>query len=197
FPGPVEYQPSEPGLDVAGNAKLPLAHTSAIPPLAYQDYGNGTRSQAEILAIAKVYIEHQKTAFFSRMAAYLRRIAADRAFYTFDQEVHPSGAAHALRLVWSVLIDATGNATYGDPSIINANPQTVYIVYTARAVSSELPQEWEYPAAGTLRYQLRKPNGTPLTNWTVIDTQGAYDEPLDDETATDPDAGLKCLADKS
>jgi hypothetical protein len=60
-----------------------------------------------------------------------------------------------------------------------------------------LPQDWAFPDAGVLRWRRLDKRLAPISDWTAINTQGAYDEPMAREgLMTDPDGGLKCLANR-
>lgn len=83
---------------------------------------------------------------------------------------------------------------YGAPRVIDGDPTYVYITYTPKALAAGLPSTWAYADAGIFKWQLRKRDGTPQTNWVNIDTNGAYDEPT--ANGSDPNFGVNCLADK-
>lgn len=195
--GPVAYSPSAGSLDQQGNTAVPVANTTSIPALSMTTYGDGTLSQAQIIAQATTYIDAQEARLATDLAAYLTSINADRAYYTYDQEVLPVGAAHSMRLVWTLTVDPSGTATYGAPQILDTDPVMVYMVYTPSAVAAGLPSGWAYPNAGVLQYQLRNTVGTALSSWVSIATGGAFDEPQSGGAAVDPDAGLKCLIDQT
>lgn len=193
--GPVAYSPSAGSLDQQGNTAVPVADTTAIPVLTSTTYGNGTLSQAQIIAQATTYIDGQEARLATDLSAYLASIHADRAYFTYDQEVMPVGAAHSMRLVWTFTVDSSGAATYAAPQILDTDPVMIYMVYTPSAVAAGLPAGWAYPNAGVLQYQLRNTAGTALSNWVSINTYGAFDEPQSGGAAVDPDAGVKCLVD--
>lgn len=197
YTGPIAYSPTAGSLDQQGNTRTPIANTTTVPTLTVRDYGMGVYTQDQILALAAPYISGQSGYFTQSLAAYLSGIHADRGYFTFDQEVRPVNTDHSMRLVWSVSVDQSGTTTFGDPKIVDANPKIVYLVYTPKAVQSGLPASWAYPNAGLLQYQIRRPDGTALSSWASVDTGGAFDQPQGNGVALDPDAGVKCLIDRS
>jgi hypothetical protein len=94
-------------------------------------------------------------------------------------------------LTFAAYVDQSGKTMYGTPSLVNGNPTLLSVTYIPLAVSSGLPQAWQYPGAGTLSYQVVDAQGNAVGSAVSIDTKGAYDPPQGDGPQ---DAGMACLA---
>ena len=94
-------------------------------------------------------------------------------------------------LTFAAYVDQSGKTMYGTPSLVNGSPTLLSVTYIPLAVSTGLPQTWQYPGAGTLSYQVVDGQGNAVGSAVTIDTKGAYDPPQGDGPQ---DAGMACLA---
>lgn len=185
------------GFDISGQTSSIVALSNSAPAMAVSTYGNLSLTSAQIISTSMAYIQQQLASYIPKLTAYASTLDVSRVYYTLDQEVLPTGATSSVRLVWSMMVDANGHATYAQPTIYNASPGFVYVSYTPLAVASGLPQNWQYTSAGVMTYQLFSTTGAALSAVASVDTKGAYDAPQASTTAVDNDAGLKCLIDNT
>ncbi|MCP1121010.1 hypothetical protein [Robbsia andropogonis] len=185
------------GFDISGETNSIVALSNSAPAMAVSTYGNLSLTSAQIISTSMAYIQQQLASYIPKLSAYASTLDVSRVYYTLDQEVLPTGATSSVRLVWSMMVDANGHATYAQPTIYNASPGFVYVSYTPLAVASGLPQNWQYTSAGVMTYQLFSTTGAALSAVASVDTKGAYDAPQASTTAVDNDAGLKCLIDNT
>lgn len=164
-------------------------------------------NQGDALANAKDWVPSKVLPFKVVMANWLRAHGISAGILNYTQEIlvnvpvsdaNPLGQKKKV-VSFNLSLDASGRATYGDPKIIDDNPTVVEVRYIPLTTKDSLPQSWAYPQAGTLRWRVLTQAYLPLTEWTVVDVAGAYDEK---EVATDgsatnvnPDAMLGCLMD--
>ena len=194
--GPISSTTSS-GYDLTGEASSIVAQSNTAPIMGLSTYGNGTETQDAIIASSWAYIQTQISTYVPELVAYAKTLNVGRIYYTLDQEVMPTGATSSKRLVWTLVIDDQGHATYGEPSIYDSSPSYVYISYTPLAVESDLPQSWQYTNAGVMTYELFSTTGTALSAVESVNTEGAYDAPQASSTGVDNDAGLECLIDNT
>ncbi|NHR04552.1 hypothetical protein HA052_05015 [Chromobacterium haemolyticum] len=151
-------------------------------------------STVEIQSLAQSWFANRISALSNQVVAHLNSVGADSAWLDYQQTVKSKGKTKYI--VFSVSILKSGKMTWSGVNVVDSAPTTVYTVYTNKTVAAGLPQNWQYPDAGTLKYDTRNLNFLVVTPQTVIQTNGAYDEPASGVSAiTDPDAGLKCLID--
>lgn len=154
--------------------------------------GSVTLSTVEIQSLAQSWFANRISALTNQVVAHLNSVGADSAWLDYQQSVKSKGKTKYI--VFSVSILKSGKMTWSGVNVVDAAPTTVYTAYTNMTVAAGLPQNWQYPDAGTLKYDTRNLNFQALTPQTVIQTNGAYDEPASNlSVTTDPDAGLKCL----
>lgn len=156
--------------------------------------GSVTLSTVEIQNLAQSWFASRIAALTNQVVAHLNSVGADSAWLDYQQSVKSNNKTKYI--VFSVSIQKSGKMTWSGVQVVDAAPTTLYTVYTNKSVAVGLPQNWQYPDAGTLKYDTRNLSFQALTPATVIQTNGAYDEPATSSAATtDPDAGLKCLID--
>lgn len=217
--GTTQYT-NETGLSLSKNGTS-VDPSSAVGVVPYVPYNPVfPLSQKDLLARAKAYqayaISHT---LINDMRTYMHKVGASEVMYSYRQRVKVSGNPVPKVITWRVIIDAFGTPHYNDPKLISDIPTFVYIAYTPKTVMAGLPQTWAYPDAGKYKWNLVDKNFNNLTAFTLVDTNGAYDEPIaqtvkpytspypsgcsiDTEDASgdmvcDPDYALKCLINKT
>lgn len=178
----------------------------ALPPLAgnlWAPVAYGTPTLASLLATSAAYSRTIINSVTNQLKAAIKTSNAGSAIFQYDQEVQVQGqpTTPPPHLVWTLFVDASGRVFYGDPIVIPGEPTYIYAIYTPKNVASGLPTGWAYPNAGTLRYQILKSKDNSLVqDWVTLNVNGVYDDPIQTVNSgaqVDPDAGLKCLVDKS
>ena len=178
----------------------------ALPPLAgnlWVPVAYGTPTLASLLATSAAYSRTIVNSVANQLKAAIKTSNAGSAIFQYDQEVQVQGqpTTPPPHLVWTLFVDASGRVFYGDPIVIPGEPTYIYAIYTPKNVASGLPTGWAYPNAGTLRYQILKSKDNSLVqDWVTVNVNGAYDDPVQTVNSgaqVDPDAGLKCLVDKT
>lgn len=178
----------------------------ALPPLAgnlWAPVAYGTPTLASLLATSAAYSRTIINSVTNQLKAAIKTSNAGSAIFQYDQEVQVQGqpTTPPPHLVWTLFVDASGRVFYGDPIVIPGEPTYIYAIYTPKNVASGLPAGWAYPNAGTLRYQILKSKDNSLVqDWVTVNVNGAYDDPVQTVNSgaqLDPDAGLKCLVDKT
>ncbi len=190
FSGAVGY--SGRGLQIQPDNNTYGATSIASVPI--MPYSNGTRTKDEIVTQATNFLLPFATDVGDSLKAWIATNNYKAGSFVYEQELIPSGVNRVMKLVWQLSVADGGRIMYGAPRVIDGDPTYVYITYTPKAVAAGLPSNWAFADAGILKWQLRKRDGTPQTDWTNINTNGAYDEPTAD--GSDPNFGANCLADK-
>lgn len=115
-----------------------------------------------------------------------------RRFGLLDRSTVTMTSVREMKLVWSVTVMEGGRYFAGDAKVTDPDPTIVYLSYVSLTPAQGLPPDWKLPSAGVMRYQIRKRDGTPTTDWEEIDTAGAFDE-----VAADSEFMVKCLVDSA
>jgi hypothetical protein len=155
----------------------------------------GTVSRESALQAIGYWHDSAAQPFINQISTYLRAKGISQGYFNFSQEVNISTATGVRKqiIAWSGFVESSGRAVYGKPKLADPDPTLLEVVYWSRKADSELPEHWTYNEAGKLSYRVMNYKFEPLTNWTHLDTAGAFDEP-DDEQSTDSHA-IKCLVD--
>jgi hypothetical protein len=190
FSGAVGYSGS--GLQIQPDNNAYGATSIASVPI--MPYTSGSKTKDEIVTQATNFLLPFATDVGNALKAWMTANNYKAASFVYEQELIPSGVSRTMKLVWQLSITEGGRTMYGAPRVIDGDPTYVYITYTPKALAVGLPSTWAYADAGILKWQLRKRDGTPQTNWVNIDTNGAYDEPV--ANGSDPNSGVNCLANK-
>ncbi len=158
--------------------------------VSVREYGIGTMTKDEILTAAKAIMSPAKA---NQIANLIKGVITQgkvgSGVFIYDQQIRPKGSSRDMKLSWSVTVTENGYVFAPDPKVTDPDPTTVYMLYTSLATQSGLPSTWTYADAGTLKWQLRKADGSPASAWTTVNTGGAFDE-LD----TDSEFIINCLA---
>lgn len=175
-------------------------HTIQIPVL---NYGFGERGNAEILAAARNIMTPSRG---QDLGNDLKKFIAEGKFnsgvFLFNQDIRPRGTNRDMRLVWMVTVTDDGRVFVQNPKIVDPDPTVVYMFYTSSNVDDALPQHWKHDGAGMLMWQVRKQDGTALTDYVTIDTGGAFNTiqvAADDGSGvtSDDDFMPNCLANRA
>ncbi len=151
-------------------------------------------SSSQLEQKAKNMFQPQATRLSGEMLQLMRTHGASTGFFSFNQEVSVANSSKNRRLVWTMVIDVKGKATYGSPKVIDKEPSVLHVTYTHKDVDGDLPSTWAYGDAGVMKYRLMTMKGEPQSDWVSLDTGGVFDQPADSASiGVDPDAGLKCL----
>lgn len=199
---------------------------ATVGPLYMAEDGFGLRrgatkiSTAGVLGVVPVIpyadgqtqkqVQDRATAFFTEYYPTIRNSIQDwmhdngvsHAWITYKQTVNvtSSTGVDPMNVQWSAFIDSTGRGIAPNPKIVSVNGLKILQArYMAYATSDDVPSTLGYVDAGKLYWRVLNDAFIPITGWSELQTDGAFDEPYDpgDETPIDPDAGLKCLMDKS
>jgi len=185
--------------------------TGTLGSMPITDYPAAMTDQ-QIMSSLSSSMQNASTAIGAGMQAYMEANGVGSGVFDFEQKLYRSGGKTQL-LVATVMIGHDGQVFFGDPRIVDQSPGILYAIYTPLAVANGLPQNWAYPNAGTIQWQMRDMNWNPLTAMHVVNVNGAYDPPQYSNTAggpapagcsgvapnvtCNPDFGLSCLSDKS
>lgn len=149
-------------------------------------------TKEDIAAQAKTTYIGYASAIASALKTWMATNNYKTGSFIYEQEVQPVGLSHTMKLVWQVSVIDGGRVVHGVPRVVDSDPSYVYATYTPKSVAVGLPAAWSPPDAGLLKWQLRRRDGTPVTDWATINTNGAFDEPTLD--GVDPNWGVNCLA---
>jgi hypothetical protein len=184
---------------IAGNTPAGLGANKIGTPIAYASQVAGVRpwrsvgslSQADVIKSATAHMAGNVKRLAEDLSAYLASQGYASVWFTYEQTLLLNGRPKYL--AWTLFVDGTGRVEYADPQLLDDQPLIVYAIYTPLAVKKGLPQGWQFPNAGTLRWQKRDLRFAPVSAWQSRDLGGVFDQPQGG--VTDPDFGLKCLAD--
>lgn len=199
---------------------------ATVGPLYMAEDGYGLRrgatsiSTAGVLGVVPVIpyaegqtqgqVQDRATAFFQEYYPVIRNSIQDwmrtngvsHAWVNYKQTVNVTSTTGVdpMNVQWSAFIDSTGRGIAPNPKVVSAaGLKILQVRYLSYATSDDVPATLGYADAGKLYWRVLNDAYIPLTGWSEIQTNGAFDEPYDpgDETPIDPDAGVKCLIDKS
>jgi hypothetical protein len=170
----------------------PIPVAAAIGALPTRPYA-ATLTRTQLLDQAKARLREASPLLFAAVVNYMRTYGYGAAWFSLQQALNWNGKT--AYLVWTAYLDHQSRPVYGDAQLVEEQPTILYALYTPLAVKRGLPQGWQFPDGGTLRWQLRDFHFNPITRWESVDTQGAYDQPQG--RVTDPDLGVRCLVDSS
>lgn len=185
------------------------ASTFAVMPIT--NYPSSMTNQQIIDSLSST-MQNISGTLASAMQQYMAQNGIATGVYEFQQRLDSTATSTSPQLlIVTLTVDQSGKMFFGDPRIVSQNPGILYVVYTPLAVANGLPQSWAYPNAGTIQWQMRDMNWNPLTNWTTINVNGAYDPPQYNNTTggpvpagctgtapnvvCNPDFGVACLSD--
>jgi hypothetical protein len=171
----------------AGLPRMPVAISGAQPAQGY--------SQDFVMSSARSWVQNNASAFTVSLGAWMTQRGLSSGQYSYTQDLMVSTADGPKRrsLYWTVMSDGKGRALYGNPMLTNEDPIYLEATYINLNVADGLPSTWKFENAGTLAYRLLDKHFEPLTNFTTVNVNGAFDQESDGE---DPESGVRCLMDE-
>lgn len=180
----------------SANVAVPIA-LPPVPTAGYFGTTTGLPTSGDIANLANNHLRAQYPALKSALSAHMRKYGITSGWFNFKQQVNlnVNDAQETWTIYWDFFTDTNGRGAFGEAKIVPAEPNTLYVVYTPLRVSSDLPANWSFDGAGTLKYQLRDAQFQPVSSWVTVNVGGAFDSI---EAPTEGyDAGLACLMDTS
>lgn len=179
-----------------------LDTTSGVPQLAVTDYGTAmTRSQistqAKLLMVGSNYpsAPGAVSPLTTSLQSYMAANNVSLVTFNFNQKIFVAGDTAPKYLVWSLIMRSGQRPSFPNPKIVDTLPTILQVNYIPKNVTKGLPAAWSYPNAGMLQWRKLDATYNPISAWTTVDVNGAYDEPEDlTGAAVDKDWGIKCLA---
>jgi len=182
-----------------GMALMPSQNSTTgmtLPSVPALPFGDGEATKDQLLASAKTNIETQANDVATKLKVAMSTHGHKAGNFIFEQTIKPAGALTYVKVVWHVAVLESGRVIYSEARITDPDPYYVYVVYVSKQVAAGLSSTWAYPDGGKIKWQLVKKDGTQLTAITMLDVNGAFDAPVvPDGTTSDPDWGVKCMAD--
>lgn len=182
-----------------GMALMPSQNNTTgmtLPSVPALPFGDGEATKDQLLASAKTNIETQANDVATKLKAAMSTYGHKAGNFIFEQTIKPAGSLTYIKVVWHVAVLESGRVIYSEARITDPDPYYVYVVYVSKQVAAGLSSTWAYPDGGKIKWQLVKKDGTQLTAMTMLDVNGAFDAPVvPDGTTSDPDWGVKCMAD--
>ncbi len=136
---------------------------------------------ADLLAAANQGLQAQGTGLAGRLAAALRTLGANTAWFQYRQQVSFGG--QPVTFIWNLHADANTTWFAGSAALAATGTAVLAARYTSLAAAQGLPDGYQYPDGGWLRWQLLDASGQPVGSPQSASTAGAFDGP----------AGLSCL----
>lgn len=159
-------------------------------------------TQPQVKAQADAFFKEYYPVIRNSLQDWMRGNGVSHAWVTYKQAVNVSSSTgiDPMSIQWSAFIDSTGRGIAPNPKVVMDNGLKILQVrYLSYATSDDVPSTLGYEDAGKLYWRIVNDSFLPVTGWTELQTNGAFDEPYDpgDETPIDPDGGVRCLMDKS
>lgn len=191
-----------------------VPHEGKISSVPYVSYDQADPLvQSEFLRLGGLYQQGAMGTFLTQLKSFMTLNGATNASYTYRQRIIVKNNPVPKFLTWRLLVDSLGRPRYSSPRIVPTTPTYVHIKYWPKKLEEGLPDAWAFPNKGTYSYQLVDKDMNPVNGMVVVDTNGAYDEPVaaippavqppgcsvaagDTEGSCDPDFMVNCLADK-
>lgn len=182
-----------------GVTKVSTAGVLGVVPVI--PYADG-QTQKQVQDRANAFFKEYYPIIRNSIQDWMRGNGVSHAWVTYKQSVNVTSTTGVdpMNVQWSAFIDSTGRGIAPNPKVVTAGGLKILQVrYLSYATSDDVPSALGYADAGKLYWRVLNDSFIPLTGWSELQTNGAFDEPYDpgDETPIDPDAGLKCLMDKS
>lgn len=182
-----------------GVTKISTAGALGVVPVI--PYSDG-QTQKQVQDRATAFFKEYYPVIRNSIQDWMRGNGVSHAWITYKQAVNVTSTTGVdpMSVQWSAFIDSTGRGIAPNPKVVSAaGLKILQVRYMAYATSDDVPSSLGYADAGKLYWRVLNDAFIPITGWSDIQTNGAFDEPYDpgDETPIDPDAGLKCLMDKS
>ncbi len=143
------------------------------------------------LAAASQWMELEMPVMRKRMSDWMSQKGISVGFYNYTQEIMVQTLTGVKKqaIGFNASIDISGRGTYGKPKIVNPDPLVLEAVYAPLKTEEGLPTSWKYPDAGTIKYRVLNKKFEPLSAWSSVNVNGAYDED------SDGNSRVQCLMD--
>jgi hypothetical protein len=151
-------------------------------------------TQQEALDKAKSWMRANVNGFTAGFGAWLASRGISQGIYNFSQEimVQTDAGLRKRAIAFNLSLDSRGRAVYGDPKIVDPDPLVLEAIYIPKNTSEDLPQAFNYPDAGNIRYRVLNKRYEPISGWRLVNTNGAYDG---NENDLDTTKTVSCLMD--
>jgi len=152
-------------------------------------------SPGEALRLSRSWIGAHLGRFRQDYAGWLRSRGLSMGFYRYTQEImiETEDGPKKKAVSFVATFDISGRPTYGNPKIVDPDPTIVEATYTPLRAAEGLPQNWQYPDAGMIRWRVLDKRYQPLTGWRLEQANGAFDL---DPAASNAAASAACLIDR-
>lgn len=150
-------------------------------------------TQEEALTKSKRWMVDNANSFAARYGQWLSQQGLSMGLYHFSQKVNiqTDAGVQPRAISFTMAVDSRGRPSYGVPKLVNPNPLILDVTYIPLRAADSLPSNWQFPGAGTLRYRLLDKRFEPITNWSTINVNGAFDAPAGESAAA-----VACLMDR-
>lgn len=152
--------------------------------------------------LARKWVDLNISGLKSRYASWLKSNGVSTGFYNYSTEVTIQTATgpKKMAVAFNAMVDASGKATYGNPKVVEADPTILDVQYIPSTIDDDLPVEWNYAEAGSIKYRVLNKLMEPITSWAVIPSNGVFDKKLTYDAATgeyvEPDTSMEsCFID--
>lgn len=152
--------------------------------------------------LARKWVDLYMPGFKTRYATWLKNNGVSTGFYNYSTEVSIQTAVGTkkMAIAFNAMVDASGKATYGNPKVVEADPTILDIQYIPSTIDDDLPVEWNYAEAGSIKYRILNKLMEPITSWAVVPSNGVFDKKLTYDAATgeyvEPDTSMEaCFID--
>lgn len=151
-------------------------------------------TQEQALSLARTWMQGGVNTLVSGFSGWLRERGISQGIYNFSQEimVQTDAGPRKRAIAFNLSVDSKGRAVYGDPKVIDPDPLVLEAVYIPLHTSEDLPPDFRYPDAGSIRYRVLNKHYEPVSNWKAITLGGVYDG---NENDFDTNAVVSCLMD--
>ncbi len=206
---PLNFGSSQAGQRVDGAAKHET-NVTGVPADFRRNWGRGESDRLAILEEAKteIFRPDVRSSIGNQLLRQMRTSKIANATYVYQQIVYPkskrrSGVFAALgpetdpprmTLSWSVSARLQDGYIFStEPTIDDPEPSIVYARYFSFSPDPALGASTRFQNAGILEFQLRAPDGTPMTDFVQFQTSGEYDPSRGTEDAGDVRFGAGCI----
>jgi hypothetical protein len=182
-----------------GATRIPMSGRlgNLVPVLPYE---NGL-TQKQVQSRATAFFNQYYPIIRDSLTPWMKANGVSQAWIRYKQTVNvkSSTGTDQMAIQWSALLDDSGRGVRPDPKVVmDRGLKILQVRYIPLSTASEVPASLAYTDAGMLYWRVVNEQFVPLTAWSSMQTNGAFDEPTDygDGTPIDPDGRVKCLMDK-
>lgn len=144
---------------------------------------------------ASRWVKEDLPKFQSDYGDWLKSKGLSMGFYNYTHEIMISTEEFGLKkkaIAFNATFDINKRPTYGNAKIVDPDPTVVEAIYVPLKAAAGLPSTWKYPDAGKIKWRVLNKKYEPLTDWRMVDVNGAYDTP---ESAESSEPMAACLMD--